>query len=199
MNESAVKRSLSKLLLSAAIGLGLYLVFRYLFLAVLPFAAAFVFACLFRKIILFLCRKAHLPRGLAVFLFTALFFGVTLGGIWLLVSKTAEELLELLTGFDSGALSARARQLADSAAGLAAKLSPDFGKRVQIKLDGIFRDVDTLLLAAANRFLPALADAALAIFKDLPRVFVSFGTFLLALFYFESDYERRTAFIRRQL
>lgn len=199
MNESAVKRVFSKLLMAAVIGLGLYLFFRYLFLAVLPFAAAFVFACLFRKVILFLCRKVRLPRGLAVFLFTALFFGVTLGGMWLLVSKTAEELMELLTGFDSGALSERAGQLADSAAKFAAKLSPDLGKRVQMKLDGIFRDVDTLLLAAANRFLPVLADAALAFFKALPRVFVSFGTFLLALFYFESDYERITAFIRRQL
>lgn len=199
MNESAVKRVFSKLLMAAVIGLGLYLFFRYLFLAVLPFAAAFVFACLFRKVILFLCRKVRLPRGLAVFLFTALFFGVTLGGMWLLVSKTAEELMELLSGYDSGALSARAGQLADSAAGFAAKLSPDLGKRVQMKLDGIFRDVDTLLLAAANRFLPVLADAALAFFKALPRVFVSFGTFLLALFYFESDYERITAFIRRQL
>ena len=46
------------------IGIGVYLFFRYLFLAVLPFAAAFLFACLSRKTVLFLCQKAHLPRVL---------------------------------------------------------------------------------------------------------------------------------------
>lgn len=49
MNESAVKRVFSKLLMAAVIGLGLYLFFRYLFLAVLPFAAAFVLCVLISK------------------------------------------------------------------------------------------------------------------------------------------------------
>lgn len=70
---------------------------------------------------------------------------------------------------------------------------------MQSKLDGIFRNVDTLALAAVNRFLPAFADALLAVFHALPRVFLSFGTFLLALFYFGSDYESITAFLKCQL
>ncbi len=181
------------------IGIGVYLFFRYLFLAVLPFAAAFLFACLSRKTVLFLCEKVHLPRVLSVLLFTVLFFGVSFGGIWYLVSRTFSECMELIAGLDSGALTDFLKKAADSASGFASKLSPALGNAVQIKLNSLFQNVDALMLAAANRFLPAFADTVLAVFHALPRVFLSFGTFLLALFYFGSDYERITAFIRCQL
>ena len=47
MNESEkINRMTLRFLRLLFAGLGLYLFFRYLFLAVLPFAAAFVFACL---------------------------------------------------------------------------------------------------------------------------------------------------------
>lgn len=200
MNESEkINRMTLRFLRLLFAGLGLYLFFRYLFLAVLPFAAAFVFACLSRKTVLFLCEKLRLPRILSVLVFTFLLFGLAFGGVWYLITRTASEGMALAAGLDSGALAENLKKLADSASAFASKLSPSLGTVVQSKLDGIFRNVDTLALAAVNRFLPAFADALLAVFHALPRVFLSFGTFLLALFYFGSDYESITAFLKCQL
>ena len=84
MNESEkINRMTLRFLRLLFAGLGLYLFFRYLFLAVLPFAAAFVFACLSRKTVLFLCEKLRLPRILSVLVFTFLLFGLAFGGAWL--------------------------------------------------------------------------------------------------------------------
>lgn len=176
-----------------------YLFFRFLFKPTLPFSTAFFFAYIARKPILFLEKRWHLPRLAAVLTVTLTGLAVVfLLGRFITV-RVSEELYTLLAGIDAGEPKAFIASFGTSVVSRLERLSPALADLVSPRLQNLLNNFDRSLDGLIEKLLPVLAESALSLMRSFPRLFLFFGTFVLAFFYLSCDYEKITDFVHRRL
>ena len=171
----------------------LYLFFKYLFAALLPFLAAWCFAAVLKKPVAFLSEKTKLPRAVFAVLFvaglTAAVFAVTI----LSVSRALSEASRLLEQISEGGGSADA--LWSFIHGAAAKI-PFFGVEYVDELrEGIKSAVGDFLTGLLSK-VPSLA-ASVA--SAVPGAVIFTVTLILSAVYMTADYRRIASFIVKKL
>lgn len=171
----------------------LYLFFKYLFTALLPFLAAWCFAAVLKKPVAFLSEKTKLPRAVFAVLFvaglTAAVFAVMIFAVSRALSE-ASRLLEQLSEDNAGT-----DAFWDFVRGAAAKI-PFFGGEYLDELrDGIMSAVGGFLTEMLSK-VPSLA-ASVA--SAVPGAVIFTVTLILSAVYMTADYRRIASFLVKKL
>ena len=106
LSDGAFKKTVYATFYAALFAAALYLFFKYLFAALLPFAAAWCFASALKKPVAFLSEKTKIPRTVFAVLFVAALFAAVFSLLAVSVSRALSEasrLLEQLSSGDGGA------------------------------------------------------------------------------------------------
>ncbi len=195
----ANRQHAKKVLLPAGILLGIYLFFRFLFVPMLPFIAAFFFAYAAQKPIDVLERRYSLKRPVCVLILSLAGVGLVFFLGCQIVSRISKELYALLSGLGSGTLQHFFDSLIDSVLSFLQGLSPALSAYAAPRLHSMSANLDRTATALFERALPFLAENALSLVRAFPGLFLSFGTFVLSFFYISCDYQTLTESLHAHL
>lgn len=199
MPEKGYRRTLILIFYTLTALVCAYLFFKYIFKCVLPFFIGFLIAYCSRKPSLYLRRKfkfaPHFSSFVTVFFISALFFAsayffcrVIFGELSVLKDFVTEENISNLFS-----------EITGSVISFGEKYFPKTSAKLSADILGLSEHLKTAVSAAAEPMMTLIGKSVVSFAKFVPNAILFTGIAIFSGFYFGSDYEKISAFVKLQL
>ncbi len=192
-SDTRLTRTAAVVICAGAIGLLLWLLFRYAFGVALPFLVAYLLSRLIRPVVDSLCRRRRIPRGLVAAIAVVLITGTTVALVYSGLRRGITELTHFVESVvtDGDGMLAAVDSLADRLASATAHIPGLRHLREHEDYATLMTRLDALISTAVTRLGETLADRlptlAMSVAARIPDVLLSLTVLLLACYYFTAD------------
>lgn len=178
-----------------------YVVFRYLFPAVLPFLIAFPAAALLRRPTIAISRHTKMPQKIIASLLAILFVSLLLGGIaaliWILASEVGDFAKSIISG--ETALLENLQNILSRISDLVSRLPFSVGENAEMLQSTVTEtilDMAKNMIASLGAKIPELAGKLVA---AIPQALIFFVVTVLSTVYFCADYDKILRFFHKHM
>ncbi len=200
-SEERAKYALAVLIFGGIGILLLFLVFRYLFPAALPFLIAFSVAALLQKPTKAVAKLTRIPRRIISPALSVIFVSLLLGGIGFLVWKCTNEIGDFARAVITGenALLENLQNLLSQAGSFIARLPFSGGENAENLRNRMTEAVLDMAKNTAVELGTKLPEFAGKLASAVPQALIFCVVTILSAVYFCADYDKITAFLQARL
>lgn len=176
-----------------------YIFIKYMLGILLPFITAILGAYLTRKVILKMDKRLRFKRSFSAFILTFVITGLVVGLLFLLIQSILRELLTLSARLNENSISNFLTGLKNGLTAVLKQFFPRLFHKILPTIQNITDNLNIILTPLTQYTLPHIIKAIMDLFGYIPLFFFFCGITFLAMYYFQKDYEKISAFIKNQM